>query len=278
MNVDFVMLNTLRSAVRRCLLGVGLAQAVLSLTPSGAFAQNAGRADAHSALRAGDEAFGRKDFGAAELHYRRAEEQAPSFQSAYNLGVTLGYLDRPKEAATAFKQARERAESPREAGDASFNGGTANMSQQELQASIQNFSDALRSRPNDEAARYNLSHALRQLRRQQEEQQKQNQDQQNQQQQQQQQEQQQQQPPQENQQQPRQGEQPPKQDPQESPEASEQPKDEPGEPNTPSQPNPNAIPKDEVERLLRIAADQERRTNEKMKLGKSAPSSSGKDW
>ena len=254
---------------------------------------------AHEALRAGDDAFRKKDFAAAELHYRRAEELEPSFQSAYNLGVTLGYLARADEAAAAFEDSRERAKAARDRGDASFNAGTARLDEQEFEASVEAYAQALRANPRDEEARQNLAHALRQLRRQQQQQQQQRQseqppqDQQEQQQQQQQQEQ----PRDPDEQQDRQ--QPPQQEPQnpqsndrsgdgEAPEppASAEPSegesdDQPAaeEPSAPTEgQGKRPLPADEAERLLQIAADQERRTNEKMRFGESQPYRPSKDW
>ena len=273
------------------LLGCGIVVEVQAQSPS---------RDAHTELRAGDEAFARKDFAAAELHYRRAEERAPSFQSAYNLGVALGYLDRPEEAATAFRIARERAEQQRRAADASYNAGTAHIGEQNLEAAVEDYAAALQANPDDEEARYNLSHALRQLRRQQQQQQQQqqqnqqqqqqnqNQDQQNQDQQdqdqqgQQNQDQQQESDQQDQQQQPQQDSPADSQPPNpgendvpqpDAPAAAEEPNAPAGQPNDPSD-----MPQDEADRLLRIAAEQERRTNEKMKLGRGERPRSGKDW
>ena len=257
---------------------------LLVLLPGLASAQ----ASPHAALRAGDEAFARKDFAAAELHYRRAEEAAPSFQSAYNLGVTLGYLARAEEAAAAFELARERARAAAERGDASYNAGTARLDERELQASVADYAEALRARPSDHEARQNLAHALRQLRRQQQQQQQQQNDQQ-------------QPPPQEGEEEPPedQGQRP---DEQQSPQQESTPPQEGGgesadaEPqdgdaaeDTPAEPSdqdpPNAgegggrpLPAEEAERLLELAADQERQTGERMRLGEQATRQPAKDW
>ena len=244
----------------------------------------------HAALRAGDDAFAKKDFAAAELHYRRAEEAAPSFQSAYNLGVVLGYLDRAEEAAAAFELARERARAAEERGDASYNAGTARLDEQELEASVADYAEALRAQPYDEEARQNLAHALRQLRRQRQQQQQQQQS-----------DQQQQQPSQT-------GDEEPPEDPgqqrdeQQSPEQqSAPPQDSDGDspdgdpedggesdetPPEPSDQDPSdgsegggqPLPADEAERLLELAAEQERQTGERMRLGEQSPRQPLKDW
>ena len=249
------------------------------------------QADPHTELRAGDEAFAKKDFAAAELHYRRAEEAAPSYQSAYNLGVVLGYLARPEEAAALFELARERAADARDRGDASYNAGTARLDEQELQASVADYADALRARPDDGEARQNLAHALRQLRRQQQQQQQQQQSQQQQDQQQRG----------DNEEEPPedQGQQPdeqPSEQPQATPsegEDGEESEDE-GEGESaptedevpPAEQEPRdggasgqpTLPADEAERLLRLAAEQERATAEQRRLGEQATRQPAKDW
>ncbi len=252
-----------------------------------------GQTSAHESLRAGDEAFRRKDFAAAELHYRRAEERAPSFQSAYNLGVTLGYLARSAEAALFFEQARERSRASEDRGDASYNAGTARLEEKELQASVKDYAQALQANPRDDEARQNLSHALRQLRRQEQQQRQQPQQggnkqpppppqdqQQNQQE------------PQRNDAQPESDEQSPQQpspesqqpeqDRQEGDDAGESDGEQPEEPQDPTDSNAGKgkkpLPADEAERLLQIAADQEKRTNEKMRFGESPTFKPAKDW
>ena len=245
----------------------------------------------HDALRAGDEAFAKKDFAAAELHYRRAEEVAPSFQSAYNLGVVLGYLARAEEAAAAFELARERARAAEERGDASYNAGTARLDERELEASVADYAEALRARPSDEEARQNLAHALRQLRRQRQQQQQQKQS-----------DQQQQpppppsgeeEPPEDQGQQPDQEQRPEQESapPQEGdgeapdgePEDGGEPEDSPPEP-TDQDPSEGSegggqpLPADEAERLLELAAEQERQTGERMRLGEQSPRQPLKDW
>ena len=136
------------------------------------------RDSGHAYLRAGDAAFAKTDFAAAELEYRRAAEREPSFRAYYNLGVALARQGRDAEAAEAFGRARGLAPAD-EVGanvDAAYNAGTAAATVDELERSVEAYVDALRADPHDREAKENLAHVLKQLRRQREEQQQQQQE------------------------------------------------------------------------------------------------------
>ena len=243
------------------------------------------RASAHAYLRAGDDAFAAGEFAAAELEYRRASEREPGYRAAYNLGVALARQGRHEEAAEAFARARRfaPADEPQAGVDAAYNAGTAAATTEDLEASVEAYVDALRSDPHDLEAKENLTQVLRQLRRQREQEQQQ--------------------------QQQRGGNGDPGED--EEPSDDEAPGDQPppgGEPGDPTEnegdepeeseapapgeeegqpeePSPAGAPepardvaREEAERLLELARDLERETQEKLKLGERTRARPEKDW
>lgn len=226
------------------------------------------RASAHEYLRAGDKAFKRQDYASAELEYRRASEREPSFKSLYNLGLSLTQQGRPAEAAEAFERAERYAEELSDQADANYNAGTAQLQAENLKKSVERYVDALRINPNDIEAKQNLSEVLKQLRLQQppppqeqpqDQQESEDQDQSEEQQQQEQQ------LDQEQQQQDSKG-QPSEEDESNEDENGGQPAEEVD------------VDREEAERLLQLAREQERKTQEKLKLDSSQPNRPAKDW
>ena len=264
-------------------------------TPAGPSAQTAltpavseevtPRGDAHAHLRAGDAAFGRGDLDRAELEYRRAADREPGYRAYYNLGVTLGRLGRHAEAAEAFGRARRYADEEPRTADASYNAGVALASQEEeqLREAVAAYVDALRADPDDQDAKRNLSEVLRRLRRMQASQP----------------------PPQQGEGDPEQGEQQedesadggdgeqqpgdPSEEGGENSETSnadedQQAGDPDGEPgDDPSEPSgaagePGDLAREEAERLLEVARDLERATQERIRRGEASRKKPEKDW
>lgn len=242
------------------------------------------RGSAHESLRAGDAAFAKTDFAAAELEYRRAAEREHSFRAYYNLGVALARQGRDAEAAEAFGRARglAPADEPKATVDAAYNAGTAAATIEELEQSVEAYVDALRTDPHDREAKENLAQVLRQLRRQREEQQQQQQQQQ------------------EGSEEAEDDESTPEPDEGEaSPPDSEGGEQQAGEDEAQS-PEPSQNERDakeeqqqadgaaaeptedveraEAERLLNLARDLERETQERLKLGERTRARPEKDW
>lgn len=228
------------------------------------------RGSAHEYLRAGDKAFQKQDFAQAELEYRRAAEIEPSFKSLYNLGVSLAKQDRAEEAAAQFARAKRYADAQDEVVDASYNAGNALLQQQDLKESVQQYVDALRANPDDVEAKQNLAEVLRMLRLQQQQQQPQQQESDENEEGEESEEEQEQQP-----QEPSEGEPEEDQKPDEGEESEVDPSDEEGE----GQPGePKDFDREEAERLLQLASDQEKKTQEKIRLGEQTRQRPEKDW
>lgn len=229
------------------------------------------KGSAHEYLRAGDKAFKRGDFAQAELEYRRASETDPNFKSLYNLGVSLAEQGRSEEAAEHFERAKRYADEQDEVVDASYNAGNAHFQQEDLKASVQQYVDALRANPDDVEAKQNLAEAIRMIRRQQpppEQQQQQESDENQEGDESEEQEQQQQQEPQD-------GEPQDEEQPSEGDESEEESDKEEGE-GQPSE--PVDVDREEAERLLKLASDQEKKTQEKVRLGEQTRKKPEKDW
>lgn len=242
---------------------------------------------AHEHLREADEAFRQNQFADAELHYRRAIEKQPSFQSHYNLGIALAKQGRHPEAVAAFESAEALAQSDAQRAAATYNAATAHLAEQNLKASIEQYAETLRRQPKDEQARQNLAQALRQLRVQQ---QQQPQAQSSQAQEEQdadskQKEQEQEQSPSPEQQdrssdsaQDQTDDSAQREAAEREQESSQSTDDQAPDEEAEAATQPGELTKDEAERLLNIAADQERRTHEKMRVGEQSRNKPLKDW
>jgi len=244
------------------------AQTATEQTPPVLSNEESPKGSAHSYLRAGDKAFQKQDFAQAELEYRRAAELAPSFKALYNLGVSLANQDRSEEAAEQFERAKRYADANDEVVDASYNAGNAHLQQEDLKASIQQYVDALRANPDDVEAKQNLAEAIRMMRRMQPPPQEQQQEQQesNEEGEESKEEQQQQGPNEEE----SEGEQESEGDESEEPPTEEEAVGEPGQ--------PKDLDREEAERLLQLASDQEKKTQEKIRLGEQKRQRPEKDW
>lgn len=212
---------------------IGLALALICAFP--VFAQKAER----DYIRKGNRAFKDSVYVDAEVDYRKALEVNPKSTIArYNLGNTLLWQNKPKEAMDEFLNvARVEKDKGRKA-QIMHNIGVILHAQKEYAQAIEAYKESLRNNPKDDETRYNLALAQKQLKDQQQQNQ-QNQDQQNQQQQQQQQEQQQQQNQDQNQQK---DQQPPQSDKKE-----------------------NEMSKENAEQLLNSVMQDEQQTQDKVK-------------
>ena len=249
----------------------------------------AARSSAHAYLRAGDEAYRAGDYAAAELEYRRAAAREPSYRAHYNLGVALARLGRQTEATEQFERARTYAAAEGELADAAYNLGNAHAEDKKLEESVRGYVDALRANPNDLEAKENLARVLRMLRVRQQQQQQQQQQQEGE--------------PSEDQSEAA-GDPPPPSEPegdagdpppgdgseddrpeeagererqQDDPEPADAPDGDERDAQTAGDPEED-LDREEAERLLELARERERRTQEKVKLGERQPRKLEKDW
>ena len=242
------------------------------------------RDDAHDHLRAGDQAYQRGDYPSAELEYRRAAQRTPSYRAYYNLGLSLARQQRSKEAAEAFGQARRYAASDEALAKTNFNRGTANIEAQDLQASVDDYVRALRADPNDLEAKQNLAQVLRQLKiqqQQQQERQQQEQQQQDESEQEENQEASEEQAASEQSEERNSESQSEESDPEEQqqqPGASEDSASEQESGNSQARPSDQQLDREEAERLLELAREQERQTQERLRLGEAEERKPEKDW
>lgn len=232
------------------------------LSPKQAEELRRGRTSVHQDLRSGDKAFRENRYEEAELDYRRALEAGDQEKAAYNLGLSLAKQKRFAEARESFEQAAASDQIPSRKADAHFNAGMAALMENNPSEAVKSLVEGLKIQPQDEEMRQQLAQALRQLKQQQQQQQGESE---------------------QKKEQEEDEQKPGESDPQEQ--ASDQPSSpEPPDPNasenkgqSPAQ-NPEDLTPQEARRLLEIAKEQERRTQERMRLGEPQSNRPLKDW
>ncbi|MCF8361521.1 MAG: tetratricopeptide repeat protein [Prolixibacteraceae bacterium] len=117
------------------------------------------------------------NFVNAEIEYRKALEKKPDdLKAVANIGNAQFKQQKYAEAASQFEQALNMAENKEDKAKAYFNYGNAMLGQQKIDESIEAYKNALRNKPSDNQAKYNLEFA-RKMKEQQQQQQQQQQDQ-----------------------------------------------------------------------------------------------------
>lgn len=238
---------------QHCILWI-IALSVLAL-PAGA--QNA-----HKLLRDGDLQYRQGQLPQAEETYRKSLSKENTANGRFNLGNTVYRQERYSEAVEQFEQAAKQATTPQRKADAYYNLGNAYFQEGELEKSIDAYKNALRQNPADLASKYNLALAQKKLQQQQQQDQQQQQNQQQQQQKQQQQEN-------------------PKQDQQQQqPQNQQQQQENPSQPQEQEQPpqQRQGLNREEAEALLRIAEQEEKKVQSKMRKNPGKPVNAKKDW
>ncbi len=112
-------------------------------------------------VRQGTRLYEKGDFTGAETEYRRALEIDPEMREArFNLGGALWRQEKLQEAAEAWMgiAADSLAPAPMVSA-ASYNTGNAALAGQQIDAAIEAYKAALRIRPDDMEAKYNLAYA-----------------------------------------------------------------------------------------------------------------------
>lgn len=130
-------------------------------------------------VRKGNRTYKRGEYKDSELEYRKALDlDSTSTKARYNLAASLYKQERYDEAGQRYVTLAEEQGVKEELGrDAMYNAANALFKSEKYDKSAELYKQVLRANPRDEQARYNLSEALRRLKKQQE-QQKQQQDQQ----------------------------------------------------------------------------------------------------
>jgi Ca-activated chloride channel homolog len=119
---------------------------------------------AHKALRAGDKAMERSNYGKAEQYYEQALQQNPKRPAAgYNLGNAQYNQGQYDAAAQALSNAVERVETPTQKADAYHNLGNSWYQQQKYDAALKAYEQSLRYRPGDLGTKQNLGMARKKL-------------------------------------------------------------------------------------------------------------------
>lgn len=208
--------------------------------------------NAHQLLRNGDREYQKGGYSKAEENYRKSLAQSGSANGYFNLGNAVYQQERFPEAIGQYEQAIKKAPTAARKADAYYNLGNAHFEAGNLDKSIEAYKNALRNNPSDIASKYNLALAKKKL--------------------------QQQQPP------------PPQPSasntPQQSPPSGEQPPRESGHPpQQPPRPEPDQQPsagqqlsREEAEALLRIAGQEEKKVQSKMRKDPGTATKNKKDW
>lgn len=122
------------------------------------------RREAKIYLQEAEEALAENDFALAEASYRKAIARDPGNTTArYNLGNLYYNNEKPAEAARRYRQAAEVAPGKQEKHKAFHNLGNSFMEQENYQAAVEAYKDALRNEPTDDETRYNLALAKKML-------------------------------------------------------------------------------------------------------------------
>lgn len=221
----------------------------------------------HKYLLEGDRAWKAGQYDQAEEYYRRALEMEPLAKAEYNLANAIYRQERYGEAIAHYRRAIEQSSDPSLKARALYNLGNSYFMTEDLRQSIEAYKAALRLDPNNEAAKNNLALALRLLKQQQ-------------------------------QSQPRQGDQQESQNQIDEEQSKQQPTGQQQQPSTEQQPEggqqqqdqhpesqqSNASPtskqlgQQELEQLLRIMEQEERKVRQRLQKLRSSAPPSGKIW
>lgn len=132
-------------------------------------------------IRKGNQAYEKKEYDKADVQYRKAlEKNNNSFEAKFNIGDELYKQGKYQEAAQQFQSITSLAKNKQEKANIYHNMGNAflqahqQMAQADtngyLQQSIDAYKTALKNNPEDMDTKYNLSYALKMLKKQQQQQ------------------------------------------------------------------------------------------------------------
>lgn len=113
--------------------------------------------NSHAAADRGEKAYAGSKYAAAMDAYAEAQKLAPSPRGAYNLGTSqIAAGDRERGSATLSEAMKD----PALRADALFNRGNSALAAKAFDHAVADFTEALRLRPSDAAAKRNLEIAL----------------------------------------------------------------------------------------------------------------------
>ena len=106
----------------------------------------------------------KKEYSKALKYYESAQKIAPEDIDLSDEMAQSAYRSRDFERAEKiYRQGSSTKMSKQERGDAMHNLGNAQMKQENYEAAIESYKEALRNNPNDQETRYNLSKAIRKV-------------------------------------------------------------------------------------------------------------------
>lgn len=124
-------------------------------------------------MHKGNKAYVQKDYATAETYYRKALEQnAQNSRARYNLGNTLLFQKKPKDAMVEYEKAAPLETNPTYKASMYHNMGVILQSQKQFAQAIECYKESLRNNSLDDESRYNLALCQYQMKNQQQNQDK----------------------------------------------------------------------------------------------------------
>jgi tetratricopeptide (TPR) repeat protein len=115
-------------------------------------------------LREGNDLYKEKKFDEAEIRYKKALEENPSYEKAnFNLANAIYQQKRFKEALPSYELVAKVGKDKNTRAEAFHNMGNVFLNEKQLDKAIAAYKDALRINPKDEETRYNLALAQKML-------------------------------------------------------------------------------------------------------------------
>jgi len=116
-----------------------------------------------AAIKAGNDAYKKSNFPAAEQSYNNALKKNPVNPAAqFNLGNALYKSDKKEEAIAAYEKSISQLKKPQEKSNAWYNKGVVQQNDKKLPECITSYKESLKLDPTNEDARQNLQKALQQ--------------------------------------------------------------------------------------------------------------------
>ncbi len=127
-------------------------------------------------VRKGNKQFEEGNYTEAEIEYRKALSENPGyFKGAFNLGDAMYEQKNYEESGKLFGEVAEGQHTDEQKAGAYYNLGNSLMQKRKYKESIEAYKNALRLKPDDQDAKYNLVYAQKKLKEQQNQQQNQDQ-------------------------------------------------------------------------------------------------------
>ena len=125
-------------------------------------------------IRKGNNLYEKENFQESEIQYRKAiDKDKNSYNASFNIGDALYKQEKYEDATKQFSDLTNREMSKEEKAKLYHNIGNSMLQNQKVKESIDAYKEALRNNPNDMDTKYNLAFAQRLLQQQQQEQEQQ---------------------------------------------------------------------------------------------------------